>query len=224
MRKMAGRTGRLIKLKNYLTIKRDTDYRYTMGQLTVIIGCMFAQKTTELIRYIHRYRSIGMSVLVINSHQDVRYGSNCIASHDERKEDAYMIESLSAIDTEIRSGKYQMLAIDEAQFFPDLFDYVTRWADECPIHIVVAGLDGTFQREPFGHILCLIPHAEEVLRLSALCSRCKDGTKAMYSKRTVRSTESTGPNESGVPISDDVIVMVGSMEHYQPVCRKHYLE
>jgi thymidine kinase len=60
-------------------------------------------------------------------------------------------------------------------------------------------------------MLRLIPHAEDVLRLSALCSQCKDGTKAIYSKRVVSD-------------SMNGVIHVGSSESYQPVCRKHYLE
>lgn len=184
-----------------------------MGHLTVILGCMFAQKTTELLRHIRRYKSIGYEVLVINSKRDTRYGNvGEIISHDDRREQAQQVEFLSEIDEDVRSGNYQVIVIDEGQFFTDLFIYVTKWADECPIHIVVAGLDGTFEREPFGHLLCLIPHAEEVLRLSALCAMCSDGTKAHYSKRIVTT-----------PLSSDV-VLVGSSNIYQPVCRKHYLE
>lgn len=182
-----------------------------MGHLTVILGCMFAQKTTELLRYIRRYRSIGYDVLVVNSKKDTRYGNECIASHDEKQEKAIMAESLSQVDSMVRSGTYQVIVIDEGQFFHDLYHYVTDWADTCPIHVVVAGLDGTFQREPFGDMLRLIPHAEDVLRLSALCAECKDGTKAIYSKRVVVH-----------PV--DGVVHVGSSESYQPFCRKHYLE
>lgn len=179
-----------------------------MGHLTVILGCMFAQKTTELLRYIRRSRSIGYNVLIVNSKKDTRYGDNCIASHDEKQEQAVMADALSEVDFLVRSGAYQVAVIDEGQFFHDLFDSVTTWVDTYPIHVVVAGLDGTFQREPFGDMLRLIPHAEEVLRLSALCAECKDGTRANYSKRVEAVTD---------------IVHVGSNESYRPVCRKHYL-
>ncbi len=182
-----------------------------MGRLTVILGCMFAQKTTELLRYIRRYRSIDYRVLVINSKKDTRYGDNCIASHDEKQEKAVMVESLSEVDSLVCSNSYQVVVIDEGQFFHDLHLYVTNWADEYPVHVVVAGLDGTFERKPFGDMLRLIPHAEEVLRLSALCSQCKDGTKAIYSKRVLNDSSVNG------------VVHVGSSESYQPVCRKHYL-
>ena len=195
-----------------------------MGHLTVIIGCMFAQKTTELVRRIRRYRSIGYNVLVVNSHRDTRYplggegvgagvgaGGGHIVTHDEKREEAVMARTLSEVDEAVRSGRFQAVVVDEGQFFPDLFGCVTRWADEVAgMDVVVGGLDGTFQREPFGDMLRLIPHAEEVLRLSALCAHCRDGTKAVYSRRRVQA--------------DGQEVLVGAAEAYEPVCRRHYHE
>jgi thymidine kinase len=106
-----------------------------------------------------------------------------------------------------------MVAIDEGQFFPDLFLYVTQWADEQRIQILVAGLDGTFEREPFGDMLRLIPHAEEVVRLSAQCAYCLNGEgKAIYSRRK---------NMGGLEEQQGT-VMVGGSDAYEPVCRFHY--
>lgn len=182
-----------------------------MGRLSVLFGCMFAQKTTELIRRIRRYQSIGYNVLVVNHKSDTRYADHHIITHDKSRECAVMVEQLKQIEAEVRSGDYQVVAIDEGQFFPDLFECVSEWADELPIHIVVVGLDGTSERTPFGDILRLIPHAEEVERLHALCSMCKDGTLAHCSKY-IGSTEK---DASGVA--------VGGAELYAPVCRMHYL-
>ncbi len=192
--------------------------RVTMGHLTVVIGCMFAQKSTELVRRIRRYRSIGYQVLVVNSYRDTRYqnrdgedggSGGGIVTHDEKREEGVMARNLSEVEEQIRTGRFQAVVVDEGQFFSDLFDCVTRWADEIEgLDIVVAGLDGTFQREPFGDMLRLIPHAEEVVRLSALCARCRDGTKAVYSRRR------------GVAGQD--VMVVGAGEYYEPVCRRHY--
>mgnify|MGYP000244554941 CR=1 FL=1 len=186
-----------------------------MGHLTVILGCMFAQKSTELVRRIRRYRSIGYQVLVVNSHRDTRYqggGGGGIVTHDEKREEGVMACTLSEVEEQVRSGQFQAVVVDEGQFFSDLFECVTRWADEIEgLDIVVAGLDGTFQREPFGDMLRLIPHAEEVVRLSALCARCRDGTKAIYSRR----------REVHIQVEE---VVVGAAESYEPVCRRHYHE
>lgn len=180
-----------------------------MGHLSLIIGCMFAQKTTELLRRVRRYQSIGYKVLVANYEADTRYGKDRIASHDKEFEKAVCVDRLASLEDMVRSGTYQVLAIDEGQFFSDLFEKITTWADELPIHIVISGLDGTSDRKSFGDMLRLIPHAEEVERLSAFCAVCRDGTVAVYSQYV-----------AAVPKDD---VHIGAAESYRPVCRKHYL-
>lgn len=68
--------------------------------------------------------------------------------------------------------------------------------------VIVAGLDGTFQRKPFGRILELIPRAEKVMKLSAVCMYCNKD--APFTQRTVDSCE---------------IELIGGEESYKPVCR-----
>lgn len=190
-----------------------------MGRLSLLLGCMFAQKTTELIRRIRRYQSIGYRVLVVNHSCDNRYSEDqCIASHDRMLEQAVMVDRLEEIDRQVRSGQYQVVAIDEGQFFPDLFAKVTEWADLLDVHLVVAGLDGTSERNPFGDLLRLIPHAEEVERLYALCAFCRDGTVACFSKYIPLST---GPS-TALSATKDQEIQVGGADLYRPVCRKHY--
>jgi thymidine kinase len=183
-----------------------------MGHISLLLGCMFAQKTTELLRRVKRYHSIGYKALVVNFIGDTRYGNDCIASHDKEIQKAVCVELLKSVDHLVRSGDYNVIAIDEGQFFTDLHQYVTTWADELPVHIVIAGLDGDSDRKPFGDMLKLIPHAEEVERLNAFCSECKNGTLAIYSKYF----SNVQKDENGVAI--------GGAESYRPVCRKHYLE
>ena len=177
-----------------------------MGYISLIIGCMFAQKTTELLRRVRRYKSIGYKVLIVNFIDDTRYGVGCVASHDKETEKAVCIKTLSEIDSIIQSGEYNVVAIDEGQFFTDLHEYVTQWADTLNVHIVISGLDGTSDRKPFGDILRLIPFAEEVDRLTAFCAVCCDGTLGVFSKYYGTKNEI----EIGI--------------NYKPVCRKHYNE
>lgn len=179
-----------------------------MGHLSLIFGCMFAQKTTELLRRVRRYQSIGYRVLVVNYVGDTRYGTQRVISHDKVFEEAVCVDTLASIADAVSSGQYQVIAVDEAQFFPDLYEYVTRWADTLPIHIVLSGLDGTSDRKVFGQLLQLIPHAEEVERLTAFCAVCRDGTVAQFSQRLIASTDT---------------IAIGGADSYRPVCRRHFL-
>ncbi len=181
-----------------------------MGHLTLLIGPMFSRKTNSLLRHISKCKENGDNVLAIVHSSDTRYGINRITSHDQWHEDAIGVDKLETIDEQVRSGKYQVVAIDEGQFFTDLYQYITMWADELPIRIIIAGLDGTSERKPFGDLLQLIPHAEDVKRLNGWCSVCKNGTDALYSKYI-------GPTKH-------TEISVGGSELYRPVCRRHYLE
>lgn len=71
--------------------------------------------------------------------------------------------------------------------------------------VIVAALDGTFQRKPFGNILSLVPLAESVVKLSAICMQCY--MEAAFSKRTGTEQE---------------LVVIGGADKYQAVCRRCY--
>ena len=101
------------------------------------------------------------------------------------------------------------MIIEELRFFNDAFVKITEWLDKYDKKIIAAGLISDFARKPFGDVLSLIPHAEDIIKLTALCKKCKDGTKACFTKRT---------------INNDNKIIVGSCECYEAVCRKHYLE
>jgi thymidine kinase len=183
-----------------------------MGHLTLLIGCMFAQKTTELIRRVRCYKSIGYRVLIINYIADTRYGKDCVATHHRDTEDATCVHLLSELNDEVQSGNYDAIFIDEGQFFPDIVETTKQWVDTLPIKVVICGLDGDSERKPFGRFLELIPYAENVERLTAFCSICRDGTIATFSKYI--KNNHTKENQ----------VEIGGADTYKPVCRKHYLE
>lgn len=169
-----------------------------MGHLRVIIGCMFAQKTTELLKCARNYKDIGSNVIIINHSSDTRYGDKHITTHDNDSESSLFIEYLRDVNIQ----DYQVIIIDEGQFFKDLVEYVTLWADTLDVKIIVAGLSGNTKREPIGDILKLIPHADEITHLKSKCSICNG--EAIYSKFL----------GEGKPT-------VGGSESYIPVCRKH---
>ena len=94
-----------------------------------------------------------------------------------------------------------VVAIDEAQFFADIAEKVELFCNMGKI-VLVAALDGTFERKPFGKILELIPLAEQVQKLSAVCFSC--GKDANYTKRLSDCKD---------------IELIGGEEMYKPVCR-----
>jgi thymidine kinase len=179
-----------------------------MGSLEVIIGPMFSGKTTELMRRIKRHMVIGHNPLIINSIKDTRCDSE-IKSHDNCVLTAIKLSQLSELNSnpKVNLADYQVVAIDESQFFPDLIEYVTEvLIKKHGLHIIATGLNGDFKQQLFGDTLLLIPHAEKVDLLHGLCTMCSDGTDGCYSARIIQS---------------DTQTLVGGKESYNCVCRKH---
>lgn len=82
--------------------------------------------------------------------------------------------------------------INEAQFFPDLFDFVLEQLSKKK-DIYLYGLDGDFQQKKMGSILDLIPYCDFVCKLNSLCNQCK--SNAIFSKRITDSKEQYLPDE-----------------------------
>lgn len=191
------------------------------GSLELILGCMFSGKSTELIRRIRMRKVLQQNILVITHACDTRYTSIAapgIVSHDALCEQAIAMESLSQVfDVErgLLTAELDAICIEEGQFFPDLWDTVTRLM-EAPYHkqVIVSALDGDYQRRPFRQVVDLIPLAEQVVKLQALCVYCRDGTPACFSMRLL--------NVSQASVSPAAILCVGGKEAYASVCRYHY--
>ena len=111
---------------------------------------------------------------------DTRYGESVISSHDKVQLKCLSLKNLNDIKEDEEYKNSDVIFIEEGQFFKDLFDFVTHAADIDNKTVYVTGLDGDFKREMFGDICRLIPHAENITKLKALCAICKDGTLANF--------------------------------------------
>lgn len=178
------------------------------GSLELVIGPMFASKTTELIRIANRYSVIGKKVLAINHIINNRYDTNFICSHDNRQLQSITMEFLMNVFELADFKTADLIIIEELQFFSDAFEFITKAVDTHCKTVVAAGLSGDYKREEFGHVLKLIPHADKITKLSALCLQCSDGTEAHFTRKNINNTDQ---------------IRVGASDIYEPVCRKHYL-
>ena len=182
--------------------------------LELLIGPMFAGKSSAIQSIVRRHRSLGWPVFVITHSMDTRYSEEpMIVNHDLQKMPAVASPSLMPLlsHTEYKSAK--LVVIEEAQFFADLVPFVQKVVDEDKKHCVVVGLDGDAERRPFGKVLDLVPLCDKVTKLTAMCKLCADGTPALFSAAV--AADATAANEAGVPC-------VGGEERYMPVCRKHF--
>ena len=180
-----------------------------LGNIQLILGCMFSGKTSELIRRIQRYKSIQKKVLFINFIEDTRYNQNSINNiytHDRVGCEGIYLDKLSPLIEKV--DNYDVFVINEGQFFEDVYTISIELCEKYGKDVLICGLDGDFQRQTFKYnLLDLIPFADTVEILTAYCAVCKDETPARFSKR----------------ISNELEQKVIGSTNYMPVCRKHFL-
>jgi len=184
--------------------------------LELIIGSMFSGKSTELVRRVRRLTSINYSVIVVNSALDNRYNaSETCTTHSGVQCNAVKLTSLRNLTSRLVTIGAEgeplpdVVAVDEGQFFDDLYESVLLMVETLHLRVIVAGLVGDYKRNHFGDIHKLLPYADEVQMCRAYCAMCSDGTKASFTKRL----------QGG-----DAQVEVGTGDKYAAVCRRCYIK
>jgi thymidine kinase len=188
----------------YIDTLSTSTIKMQSGYLEIWLGPMFSGKTTQLIQTYKKYAYIGKQVVVVNYAEDRRYHDTMLSTHDKIM--IPCIQSHSLVDIRDRLTAADVIIINEGQFFGDLYKIVLELVDLYRKSVYICGLDGDFQRKPFGKILDLIPHCDKITKLNALCAICKDGTPAIFSKRISSESEQ---------------VVIGS-DNYMPLCRSCY--
>ncbi len=179
----------------------------------VIVGPMFAGKTTELIRRVERQVIAGRRAIVFKPSLDSRYDSSRVAAHNGLKFDAYVVPPDEAgVKAVQRFGfEYDVVAVDEMQFFPpSLADVLNELADERIV--IAAGLNLDFRGEPFETTMRVMAYADRVVSLTAVCKVC--GRPATRTQRLV----------NGRPAPrDSPRILIGGGETYEARCRRHHI-
>jgi thymidine kinase len=127
-----------------------------------------------------------------------------LSTHDQLMIPCIQCASLTSIMSELENS--DVILINEGQFFSDLKNVVLSLVETHGKCVYIYALDGDFKRNKFGEVADLIPYSDTVTKLHALCSMCKDGTHAIFSKRISSENEQ---------------VVIGS-DNYKPVCRTCY--
>jgi len=175
----------------------------TQGWIEVIAGSMFSGKTEELIRRMKRAKIAQQKTMIFKPKVDTRYSEDKVVSHNSNSIESIPVEKAEDI-LELANG-YEVIGIDEAQFFSDILVQVCNRLADKGIRVIVAGLDMDFAGKPFGPIPRLFAIAEYISKVHAICMRC--GKLAQYSHR----------------LSDnDKQFLLGEKDIYEPLCRKCY--
>jgi thymidine kinase len=173
------------------------------GWIEVVCGSMFSGKTEELLRRLRRANIANQKVAIFKPTIDTRYDETKVVSHDATSIQATPVTHSSAL-LEV-ADDVNVVGIDEAQFFDLGLTDVCQQLALRDIRVIVAGLDMDYRGVPFGPMPHLLAVAEYITKVHAICVHC--GNLATHSYRLSE---------------EDLIVVLGETERYEPRCRTCY--
>jgi len=153
------------------------------GSLTSITGPMRSGKTDKLKAYLRLHDIAGHRVLLIGHGIDTRtaidgvYTTGVLTSHNEYGGDLppsilqLKVKLLKSVDSTLIES-YDVIAIDEGQFFDDI-EVVLVWLLEWNKTLYVSGLKSTDKGTPFGNLYKLDGFVTKEHKLKALCKVCQ---------------------------------------------------
>lgn len=206
-------------------LKINNAHFFDVGSCEIIFGPMFSGKTSTLLGELTESADIGLKVLYINHQRDVRdteFYSYETSTHSSQFKG--ISDKLTCRKTEflknVAVDHYDVIGIDEGQWFEDLVEVVREWVLEKNKRVVIASLDGSFKMESFGHahkLVCLCDPGG-IKKLGARCKRCMLKNKPYRHYRLVPAGF-TIRTQGG-----NALIESGGAESYEAVCMKCYKE
>lgn len=163
---------------------------------------MFSGKTEEIIRRIKDASKKGLNVAIFKPIIDTRNPENEIISHVGTKFKAISVTQSNEILQIVDSNNYDVIGIDEAQFFERLLPVIKELQIKNK-KIIVTGLDMDSEGRPFGDMPYLAAISDECIKLHGKCVKC--GERAYISHRKT---------------SQVAKVLIGGEDIYEALCWK----
>jgi len=183
------------------------------GQLKIITGCMFTEKSFELIETAKELDAQGKDFLAFSPIKNViksRALQETVPAHMVDKDDPLLL--LYYVGGHVGAhGKVDTILIDEVQFYGDSILSIINTLLDQGINIVAAGLDKTFKNEPFGIMRDLLCFAYDIKKKHTRCAKCGNN-EASVSQRLL--------NDKPAPFDGPMIILDKSMGEYtyEPRC------
>ena len=180
--------------------------------LTIITGPMYSGKTSLLFE-IYNYNILNNKSQLVIDHtfiKDQLLQIHNLYNHDKK----YLscIKLNSRLLKNYNYNNYNIIHINEAQFFPNLKEIILYILDNYNIHIYCYGLDSDYKKEKFGEIIDLIPHCDNIIKLSGKCNNpyfiCCN--KSLFSHRIDKN------------ISQKILLTNSNDNNYISLCRECY--
>jgi thymidine kinase len=175
----------------------------------LILGNMFAGKTTQLLQRIEVYRRGSRPLMAVVHESDTRYSRDSTELHSHLHH-TYPARRMSTLMPLLDDPEFQhayCVVIDEIQFFPDAHEFMRAHALRLPKLYFVAGLSATYDLKPWPVVSQLIPLADTITTLTARCETC-------YQQAAFTGRRSCAAR--------DDVVSVGGNDKYFAACRIHH--
>ena len=169
------------------------------GWIEIICGSMFSGKTEELIRRLNRAKYAKQKIKVFKPIIDSRFNKYFVFSHDKNQIESKSVSKSS--DIKIKAKGYDVIGIDEAQFFDNGIVKICNDLANEGIRVIVAGLDMDYKGVPFGPMPNLMAIAEYVTKLHAICAKSGNLANHSYRISNDKSLVHLGQKESYIPLS-----------------------
>jgi thymidine kinase len=191
---------------------------FLMTEIHIRLGPMFSSKSVWLSGKASHFADLNKNVVYINHLSDVRDVSSqdgILSSHrsDQKMSKKVNQEKLSELLNH-NLEKFDVICIDEGQFFKDLRSFVetVMKIDDKKI-IYISALDGDFNQRMFSSIIDILPLSTTFKKKTAVCSKCLELGLHYDAPYTQLSQE----------IKTESNIIIGGKDLYSPVCIKHLM-
>ena len=169
-----------------LTKSKDITRMLSGYRFELIIGCMSAGKSSELIRRVERARLAYLPTVIFRPAMDTRSEPDLVESRNGLQSQAIVVDAPREILK--YSSQAVVIGIDEIQFFDrEIIDVIHTLLRQRK-KIIASGLDLDYRGKPFGPVPDLLALADRVDKLMAVCRKCGSDF-ACRTQRTVQSSE-----------------------------------
>lgn len=144
--------------------------------VAIHMGPMKSGKTHLLALFAAKYGKM-VNILVVKPKIDTTSDENEVSSRSGLTVPCVSVSELAELSSLEDFDRYQVIMIDECQFFPDLLKFVRLWRSTKIM--ILAGLDADSNQQKFGQLWDCIPYARKVKKLKALCEFCNNGNQAV---------------------------------------------
>ena len=152
------------------------------GLIHLICGCMFAGKTTELLRILNDVPP--EQLLTVKHCKDQRFCSATISTHDGKHHDAVTVRSSDEIFAHV-GDRISVIAIDEGHFYDSDLPDVCRKLAEAGKRVIVTALDRDMWGLPFDTVERIRKLAGVVCVKRAVCANCGQPADRTYRKTAI---------------------------------------